>query len=160
MKQVTLTSSFIAGIKKLENVPMEKADKLLRVVGSDVGEALIVGNEYGPGTPVDTGNARGHWYATIGEADEGNPDPPAVDKKGKATAGPDALTAAAFDQVNLVAVTAKMGDVVCFNNDADYIEELNNGHSQQAPNGMTDQVAANFESICRAAAEKLGILEA
>lgn len=151
MKQAKLTMDFVTGLRGLENAPREKGDKLIRAIGSHVGEALIVGNEDGPGTPVDTGNARGHWYATIGEADPGNPNPTP-----EGVAASQSLAAA---QVGLVAATAQLGDVVSFNNDAAYIEELNNGSSQQAPAGMTDVVASNFERIVRTKAQELGIYE-
>lgn len=153
MKQMDLTSEFIKSLKVSAKLPTEKLDRLMRAVGSDVGEQLV------RGTPVDTGNARGHWYATIGPDDVSNPSPAATDAKGIATGGPDALTAQAIDQLMITAATAKFGDVVSFNNDCEYIEELENGHSQQAPNGMMGIVAQNFDATVEAAAQRLGIVD-
>jgi hypothetical protein len=157
-RQATFTRDFLIGIQAVRDLPREQATRLLRRVASHVGEALIVGNEDGPGTPVDTGNARGHWYPG-GEEDPGNPNPPAVDAHGKAIGGPDALTAKALADVGVAAAQAQLGDVISFNNDAAYIEMLNNGHSAQAPQGMTDVVANNWDRIVERVAAELGVTE-
>ncbi len=152
-RQYALTLDFVTRIKAVRNAPVEKLDKLLRVIGSDVGQALV------ERTPVDTGNARGHWYATIGEEDQANPSPPAVDAKGEVIGSPESLAGDALAQMGIVAATAHIGDTVSFNNDAAYIEELENGHSQQAPNGMVATVAQDFDQMCMDAAVRIGIVE-
>lgn len=153
-KQARFTQEFVDGVRRYENVPRQKADRLVRAVASDVGEALVVGSEYGDGTPVDTGNARGHWYNTFGDGEPGgHPNPPGGGE------GAGALTHQALDAVALGAASARAGDVISFNNDAEYIEELNHGHSAQAPNGITDVVAMNFPLIVERAARRLGIAE-
>lgn len=153
-KQARFTQEFVDGMRRFENLPRQKADRLVRAVASDVGEALVVGNEFGDGTPVDTGNARGHWYTTIGDAEPGgHPNPPGGGE------GPGALTGQALAGVALAAAAARAGDVISFNNDAAYIEELNHGSSQQAPNGIIDKVALNFPMIVDGAARRLGIAE-
>jgi hypothetical protein len=153
-KQAQFTQEFVEGMKRYEHVPRQKADRLVRGVASVTGEALVVGNQYGPGTPVDTGNARGHWYTTIGGGDPGgHPNPPGGGE------GAAALTHEAMDGVALAAAAARAGDVISFNNDAEYIEELNHGSSQQAPNGILDVVAMNFPAIVDDTARRLGIVE-
>lgn len=153
-KQAKFTQEFVDGMRRFENLPRQKADRLVRRVASTVGEALVVGNEYGDGTPVDTGNARGHWYTTFGDADSGgHPSPPGGGE------GPAALTAQGLAGVALGAAAARAGDVISFNNDAEYIEELNNGHSSQAPAGIIDVVAQNFGLIVEDSARSLGIAE-
>lgn len=158
MRQAKFTQDFTEGMKHYENVPAEKATRFLRAIASHVGEALIVGNEDGPGTPVDTGNARGHWYPG-GEEDAGHPNPPALGADHKPAASAEALTGQALADAGVAAATMELGDVLSFNNDAAYIEELNNGSSQQAPLGITDVVASNFDAICEREAQRLGIKE-
>jgi hypothetical protein len=153
-RQARFTQDFVDGMRTMENLPRQKADRLVRAVASTTGEALVVGNDYGPGTPVDTGNARGHWYTTIGEGEAGGSPHPPSGHEGAAV-----LTHQAMDNVALAAAAVRAGDVISFNNDAEYIEELNHGHSAQAPQGMTDVVAMNFERIVADEGRRLGIIE-
>lgn len=147
-KQARFTHEFVEGMKRYENVPRQKADRLVRAVASDVGMQLV------ERTPVDTGNARGHWYTTIGDTEPGgHPSPPT------GAEGAGALTHAAMDHLALAAAAARAGDVISFNNDAAYIEELNNGSSQQAPEGIIDVVAMNFPATVEENARRLGIAE-
>jgi hypothetical protein len=141
-------AEFTLQVKAFHDLTLERCGVLLRAVSSKVGQAVVVGNEYGPGTPVDTGNARGHWYASLGDTDPGprNPDANMAADAGLAVAHMAAVTAG-----------AKLGDVINYVNDAPYIEALNNGHSDQAPAGMTDAVVASWDQLVEVEAARLGI---
>lgn len=75
-------------------------------------------------TPVDTGRARGGWQVEIGQFPKGQVD--RLDRDGQTT-----IAAGA-------AVIAQIGSPVrcVIANNVEYIEALEHGHSQQAPNGM------------------------
>lgn len=153
VRQAQLTAEFLVQVSAAAGVPRERGTKLLRHVATRVGEAIVVGNEYGPGTPVDTGNARGHWYVAMGGGDPPHDGSAATSGTGAATAGLEALARAA-DNI----ATMQLGDVMSWVNDVPYIEALNNGHSQQAPAGMIDPVVASFELLVQAEGLKLGIV--
>lgn len=147
--QARFTQEFLLQFRAIANLPLERANVLLRATAARVGEAVCVGNQYGPGTPVDTGNARGHWYATKGS--EAPPRDPNAEVKG-------ATQVQSLMQMATVVATLKVGEVINYVNDVPYIEALNNGHSGQAPAGMTDAVIASFDQIVLAEAARLGLV--
>ena len=75
-------------------------------------------------TPVDTGRARGNWQTTIGSPAEGQLDKKDLEGDSTIVAGLVALAGLPPFQV------------VWISNNIDYIEELEHGHSGQAPEGM------------------------
>ena len=75
-------------------------------------------------TPVDTGRARGNWQVTIGSPSEGQLDQ--TDPVGAATIAAGLAALAGLPPFQ----------VVWISNNIDYIEELEHGHSKQAPEGM------------------------
>lgn len=91
-------------------------------------------------TPVDTGNARVNWEL-------------GVDEVGNTTAtatlveGPNQISQQAF-LVGLAELARfKPGQTIYITNNVEYIEELENGGSQQAPQGMVMLTAREFQSI-------------
>jgi len=97
-------------IKELEEVSM----------GALVGAALEAGSKLKqPGrTPRDTGFAANSWLVTNSPDDAGTPGGNAVDGK--------------LSVLNKI----KMGETIYINNGCEYIRRLEEGHSQQAPNGF------------------------
>jgi len=93
---------------------------------------LVVGR-----TPVDTGRARGNWQVTIDVPAEGQLD--TTDKEGDPTIakGLDALA------------TLKPNCVVWLSNNVDYIEFLEHGSSEQAPEGMLSLTVADLRTMFR-----------
>lgn len=91
-------------------------------------------------TPVDTGRARGSWGISVGQPGdyvlpEGN------------YGGAEAVEVARQQQRNLAQVTEENPyQVVWVYNNLPYIEALENGHSQQAPNGMVVLTLAEVEA--------------
>ena len=88
-----------------------------------------------PGTPVDTGNARNHWYASIGSPGAG----PQGDRQG----GDQSLS-----EIGLVLAGVEAGQVVYVLNNAAYIRRLEyEGHSQQAPQGFVRLAFAGAQRV-------------
>ena len=77
-------------------------------------------------TPVDTGRARGNWQVTTGNPATGELD--TTDKGGNGT----------MSNGNGTIASAEPFDVVYIANNLPYIERLEHGHSQQAPQGMLE----------------------
>ncbi|HSW46498.1 MAG TPA: hypothetical protein VLM89_13100 [Phycisphaerae bacterium] len=87
-------------------------------------------------TPVDTGRARGGWQAAIGRYPAGQ-----TDRKDRAGEGTIQAGAAVIEGIKT--------PVKCvLANNVEYIERLEHGGSQQAPNGMlrltVDELSAMF----------------
>jgi hypothetical protein len=89
---------------------------------------IITGGSFGPGTPIDTGNARGSWVFGVGKApaDAGN----------TASAG-----------VQGAIGTAPLGQTWVLANHVRYIRALEYGHSKQAPQGMVRVVVRKSRLI-------------
>lgn len=89
------------------------------------GAALIADRTLVLATPVDTGRARANWNVGIGVLDTRERDP---DPSGQA----------AIERGKQVIASYTTGTIVIANA-LPYIEALDQGHSAQAPNGMTAQ---------------------
>lgn len=100
--------------------------------GAVAGMVLEITNRVVNRTPVDTGFAQNSWIATFDANDEGTP-------------GQNAPTESAAD----VAEQYKLGRIVYINNGASYIGVLENGHSNQAPQGFVDITLAEASQILR-----------
>jgi len=80
-------------------------------------------------TPIDTGFARNSWYTTNREDDEGTPGAnPTAEQQG-------------------IDKQYKLSEVLYINNGAQYIGVLEDGHSQQAPQGMVSVVLPEVPGI-------------
>lgn len=147
-------NSFFAGVEEKEN-------KFLRQLSSALQLEII------KGTPVDTGFARANWFATISGATPGEPEMVSNPNYGGTTKSgmkddrkeiPSVATMQAETQA-LSAVElsrAKIGDIVHLANNCEYIEALEYGHSQQAPEGMVRIAIAKADSIAVGIIAKLG----
>jgi len=91
-------------------------------------------------TPVDTGRARGNWQVTIGRPASGQLDP--TDADGAATIAKGRAAMAGL----------KDDHVVWISNNVDYIEDLEHGHSRQAPHGMLAVTVQELRGMFREAA--------
>lgn len=149
-RQAKLAAEFLVQLRGAASIPRERASVLVRAVANRVGEAVVVGNQYGPGTPVDVGNARGHWYPTLGDTE-----PTRDSEADQLVADPGGGLALA--KIGAAVASMQLGDVLSYTNDAPYIERLNNGYSGQAPGGMTDPVVAAFDVLVQAEAARLNI---
>lgn len=124
--------AFILAVDKAVLVADQRLDDVVRGAASVVGENVMVGGEYAPGTPVDTGFARASWWASINSEGGGPAD---------AQEGGDVPDAAAS------VAGARAGDVVYWLNNAEYIPELEDGWSPQAPSGMVKLVVMAWQTL-------------
>lgn len=94
---------------------------------------IVVGGNYSPGTPVDTGFARNSWVVGLnGIAPfRQSSEPSQSVQKGNE---PIALVSMDDGQATLIGV--QLGDVVHITSNAAYMGALEDGHSDQAPTGF------------------------
>jgi len=103
--------SFDSDIKRFSDKVKVSIDKAVRTVAFDAFGMVV------KKTPVDTGRARGNWNISVGSIDY------SVNENATTKKSPD----------------IKKGDglkPIFITNSLEYIEDLENGTSQQAPNGM------------------------
>ncbi|ENU92096.1 hypothetical protein F971_01983 [Acinetobacter vivianii] len=105
-------SDFAAKVK-------QDGEKLIQDIGMDLIQGVIVS------TPVDTGTARANWKAS--NTPDLRYDLKDQDKSGQGTIN---KTYVFFSQ------NAKLGSLIYLQNNLPYIERLENGWSDQAPQGM------------------------
>lgn len=105
-------------------------DALVRKVALAVDSTIVLA------TPVDTGQARSNWQVTLDQAASGTI-PPYSPGKGGSTAQDN--TQEAIDQGKRVIDARTYGHDIHITNNLDYIDELNNGKSAQAPAGFVEE---------------------
>lgn len=124
------------------------ADVLVRKVALAVDSTVVLA------TPVDTGQARSNWVVDVGDApNESDPSPPYSPGKGGSTA--QANSTAAIDQgkTAIARYVGGRGESIWIENNLDYINELNEGKSDQAPAGFVEE--AVLDGVATAGAGKL-----
>lgn len=112
-----MKANFSAPIKEFAKLLNLNQETVVRVIANELWIAITTGARISPGTPVDTGRARASWIMSEGEPST------FVQPPGK-YAGPGAP----------INPTGKQSVFIVSN--LDYIEPLEHGHSQQAPQGM------------------------
>ena len=116
--------------KRANNVPRE-VNKVKRQVALAVDQAVVLG------TPVDTGTARSNWIVTLGAATDqtqGAFSPLSggdMSERGNAEA--------AIAQGKAVIAQAKPEQDIHITNNLDYIVDLNEGSSAQAPAAFVEE---------------------
>jgi len=136
-KSAASMQTFVTDVSKFVKKAIENGDALFRQTCQEAAVRIIML------TPVDTGFARGSWWADLDR--RSNPVEGVNDKNG-------AITVAA---ATLVSATAKAGQVWGLNNNAAYIGELEYGHSKKAPSGMVRITAAAMPEIVEEIGRKL-----
>lgn len=86
-------------------------------------------------TPVDTGRARGNWNTNIGAPDTTTSDTKRAND--------------ALNDANSTASSLKLGDTFTIYNGLPYIQKLEYGYSQQAPQGMVRLSVMEFKQLLR-----------
>jgi len=94
-------------------------------------------------TPVDTGRLRGNWMATINSPSK------TIDEKVKDKSGAKAIGSAKGTVNN-----AKLGNSIFLINNLPYAGVIEDGYSDQRPEGMVKVTVAEFENIVKANARK------
>jgi len=121
------------------NRDLEKVRKRYPTRMSDIQKKLVLEalKRIVERTPVDTGRARGNWQVTIGTPANGKLD--ALDKDGQAT----------IEKGIAVLSGLPPYQIVFLSNNLEYIEILEEGNSQQAPNGMVRLTVLELEGNIR-----------
>lgn len=127
--------SFSKQLTAFVNGTNEKIDKTVK--GATVTIATNIINE----TPVDTGAAKGNWQASVGQPKIG-----ILDQQDPA--GEKAIADA------IKAIPDEAGSVVYLSNNLPYINRLEYGHSDQAPQGMVRVNTGKWSEIVAAEAAK------
>lgn len=135
-----------------------KATLTLQEAADTAAEAIVVGNEFGPGVPVDTGFARSSFRVALNEAVDGPSQPPPTPgrKPGDAPIFTEPLDTSAIEQATLdtlVYVTTAAEYAV-------HLEELGNKRRFGPNAGGSTQFIAPVEqrwpSIVEDAARRVG----
>lgn len=100
------------------------ADKLVRKVALVADQAIVTS------TPVDTGRARSNWIVQLDSAAD---QIISAYSEGRSGSTESENTQAAIDQGSRVISNYQTGRVIHISNNLDYIQDLNDGTSAQAP---------------------------
>lgn len=123
--------AFALDLKKFGQVTRAQARTIFQKIALDLDTAVVLA------TPVDEGRARGNWFPSI-NSPSSEVDMAATDKSGSG----------AISALESVVAKADLGDTIWQTNNLPYILPLENGWSQQAPEGMVDEnlnrIAAHF----------------
>lgn len=112
---------FAIDLREFGELTKKEAETIFQKIAIDLDARIVLR------TPVDTGRARGNWFPSI-NTPSNQLDMQASDKSGSRAIAAATATAAA----------ARLGDTIWFTNNLPYILPLENGWSQQAPEGMVD----------------------
>lgn len=106
------------------------------------GSVMRVGKSIVEKSPVDTGRFRANWQIGVGTAPTGTID------------GTDVGGSATTSKIEGVAATVKADDITYLANNLPYAARLEEGHSQQAPNGMVGVTVVEFNDYVKAALQE------
>lgn len=134
---------FTADLARFDAKVRARARAVVKTVAVECAKNVIVGGEYAPGTPVDTGFARGNWWVATGE-------------HGGGAGAPDPGGSKTLDAAVLTIVGTSGADSIFILNNTVYIRELEYGHSRQAPSGMVRLTLNAGQRIVEGAVHKLG----
>lgn len=95
------------------------------------GTALSLMGKIVKRTPVDTGRLRNNWF-------------PSLNRPSTQVDGGKGSNAA-------VAFKAKLGDEIYFTNNLPYAQEIENGNSKQAPQGMVKVTVTEYQQVIKEA---------
>lgn len=117
---------------------------------------IVVGGDFSPGTPVDTGFARNSW--TVGRGGPGSPRQPSQPDVRPTKAHPASpVGLVAIDDGSAAIADASITEEIHLTSNCVYMGALEDGHSKQAPVGfvwlaitagqqIVDQVVAEMQS--------------
>ena len=130
-------SSFALDISAFAKKAGENVNTVVRKVSIDLAKNII------DRSPVDTGRFRANWITSL--------DAPSTDTT-------DALDLTGATSIELAIASVadlQTGQTVYIANNLPYAVPLENGHSQQAPNGMVGLAAIEFQSYVDKAVSEL-----
>lgn len=116
------------GIRKWCDKVRVRLDIIPRALFMEMTEKIVIR------TPVDTGEARGGWQASVNSIVVG------------ATGKLDKLGGSTISFINMVASSAHPGDILYLVNNVPHIRFLEYGWSQQAPAGMVRITVGEYQA--------------
>jgi hypothetical protein len=125
------------GFQRFRRTVHQRATFVARNVAQQLAETIVTL------TPEDTSNAENNWDAAL------NTVPQQYDDTRRSPGGEEAINRAVQ-----IAEQLRIGDSFALANSAPYIFRLENGWSQQAPNGMRDITTAMFQRMVEQAARR------
>lgn len=127
---------------RARNVPRE-VDKVVRKVALVLDQTLVLA------TPVDTGRARSNWLVSIGQprTDEINPYSELEQGTDPSKAGERANAQAAINQGQEQIANRDPGETIHVTNNVEYIGDLNDGTSAQAPAGFVQMAVQTAVAV-------------
>ena len=125
-------STFELDLRRFKKKIEGRAKLVVQKVALDIDKGVVLQ------TPVDTGRARGGWNVGINNV---NLSDTGEDKSGAKTIAENESTITRADH----------SDAIFISNNVDYIEELEKGSSDQAPQGMVAKTLRRFPQIVRKA---------
>ncbi len=156
---LALVYDFEADLTRFADATDEQLTAILQESAETAAEAITVGNQYGPGVPVDTGFARASFRVGINDAVDGPTDRPWISRK-VTKPGTQVFT----DVPNLSAIAgAKLGDSIFVTTSAEYPQYLEfepkrrrYGANAGASTVFIDPVEQRFGQIVDDAADRVG----
>jgi len=127
-----MSRSFSLSIEKFADKIRGRETVFVQKLCLDIDKGLVMS------TPVDTGTARGGWSVGINEI---------VNE----ALSSDLSLGAILSSHNSKIREVKAGDRIFLSNNVNYIQYLDKGSSQQAPNGMVDKTLQRFPQIIQEA---------
>lgn len=111
--------AFNLDLEKFGKVTERQAEQIFRKIALDLDTSIVLD------TPVDEGRARGNWYPSINSPSNASDEDSIGESK-------------SLGRLSSVVARAKLGEIIWMTNNLPYILPLENGSSQQAPDGMVD----------------------
>lgn len=127
-----MASSFSLDMKRIRKKIKGRERAFIQKLCLDIDSGLV------KGTPVDTGTARSGWSVGINRAKASEPD---------SSKDMNTILREHSDQIKSI----EPGDKIFLSNNVDYIKHLDDGTSDQAPNGIVDKTLQRFPGIIKAA---------
>lgn len=156
----TLVRDFTSALHAFGSEVNELGTLAFREVALVTAEAIDIGNEFGPGVPLDTGYLRASFRVGINQVNDGPSERPRV--KGRKP-GDAPLTSATVDTSPVTRVA--LGDSVYITTNVEYAEPLENNpktrrngppENRGASTEFIAPVEARFERIVDDAAQRVG----
>jgi hypothetical protein len=144
---------FVAILERHKDVTRQRLNQFCILFIMACIEQVVVGGEFGPGTPVDTGYLRAMWWLSINGSGQ-SPNLQKPDTSGRKKGEPMLF---ASDDPSSGALDILAGDHVSLNNNTEYASYVENGTEHMAPRAMVKTVANAAQAIAHDAANNLGI---
>lgn len=135
--------SFALDISNWAGKTMARQDTILQKVSLDITKGVTMTN------PVDTGRSRASWRVGINNVDLSTM---AKLKSGEHISPMDAYNMV-IEKARAIIEDIRAGDIIFVSNNVEYVPYLEDGHSQQAPNGMVAVTLRRFPGIVETAVQ-------